>query len=319
MAEEAKPLKHLAFVHAGLAGGAACVEKAYSVGKGLVPTRVEPLVTKVEDVVRAYAAPVVASASDSAEKLLRSTDDYFNSPKADVVSELEARAAALEADSRKLREQREAIDGKMRDTEGQMRELLGQSPTLVRRLGDSAEALPQQPVESKGNAGGSSGVEGGNSARHRRHGRGPADASSLLLAGMGCLVVTFIRAFRGQSRQLSKACEQLRATQEQMVTKEQVLHLKEERSQLDKESKVGELSGQVVDAQRELAAARDMCQAAAGRLEQSMSDLSVTETELRAARTQLQHAGRDLTITRAQLEAAEGELGLTRSQNELMK
>ena len=45
----------------------------------------------------------------------------------------------------------------------------------------------------------------------------------------------------------------------------------------------------------------------------------MTETELRVARTQLQGAGRDLALTRVQLEATEGELGLTRSANELMK
>lgn len=49
------------------------------------------------------------------------------------------------------------------------------------------------------------------------------------------------------------------------------------------------------------------------------SDLSVTETELRVARTALSSASGDLSATTARLEAVQGELGLTRSENELMK
>ncbi|KXZ49721.1 hypothetical protein GPECTOR_20g578 [Gonium pectorale] len=60
---------------------------------------------------------------------------YFFSPKADVLKGLEEKASGLEADIKKLAEQRQAIDKKMADTEAQIRELLQQSPVLARRLG----------------------------------------------------------------------------------------------------------------------------------------------------------------------------------------
>ncbi|EFJ40257.1 hypothetical protein VOLCADRAFT_110092 [Volvox carteri f. nagariensis] len=60
---------------------------------------------------------------------------YFCSPKGEVLKELDEKAASIEADAKSLREQRDAIEKKMKDTEVQLRELIGQSPALVRRLG----------------------------------------------------------------------------------------------------------------------------------------------------------------------------------------
>ncbi|GLC44278.1 hypothetical protein PLESTB_000760300 [Pleodorina starrii] len=60
---------------------------------------------------------------------------YFCSPKPDVLKELDDKAAQMEGDAKSLREQREALDKKMKDTEAQLRELIGQSPALARRLG----------------------------------------------------------------------------------------------------------------------------------------------------------------------------------------
>ncbi|KAG2429553.1 hypothetical protein HXX76_010788 [Chlamydomonas incerta] len=60
---------------------------------------------------------------------------YFASPKADILKNLDDTVSQYESDSKKLKDQREAIDQKMKDTEAQIRELLAQSPTLVRRLG----------------------------------------------------------------------------------------------------------------------------------------------------------------------------------------
>ncbi|KAG2438283.1 hypothetical protein HYH02_010981 [Chlamydomonas schloesseri] len=158
-------------------------------------------------------------------------------------------------------------------------------------------------------------------SKRRRGGaaRRGLDPGALLLGAAGCLIAAGWRAFRKQQQQLSQACQQLKSAEERLAAKEKALEREvEERKQLQ-EQRAQELSQQVQDAQRELEAARDVCRAAANKLEQSMSDLSVTETELRAARTQLQSAGRDLALTRAQLEATEGELGLSRSANELMK
>lgn len=142
---------------------------------------------------------------------------------------------------------------------------------------------------------------------------------TLLLCGVGCLGAALLRAYRRQQRELTEACKQLRRAQEQLEQKEQALNIEAATREAEQERNVRQLSTQVSDAQRELAAVRDMCKQAAQRLEQSMSDLSVSETELRSARTQLHTAGRDLALARAKLEATEGELGLTRSQNELMK
>ncbi|GIL44173.1 hypothetical protein Vafri_1702 [Volvox africanus] len=60
---------------------------------------------------------------------------YFCSPKTEVLKELDEKVAQLDADSKSLREQRDTVEKKMKDTEAQLRELLGQSPALVRRLG----------------------------------------------------------------------------------------------------------------------------------------------------------------------------------------
>lgn len=60
---------------------------------------------------------------------------YFISPKADVIKELDDRVAASEADLAKVKEQRDAVDRQMRDTESQLRELIKAAPTLARRLG----------------------------------------------------------------------------------------------------------------------------------------------------------------------------------------
>lgn len=60
---------------------------------------------------------------------------YFCSPKAEVLRELDTKASQLDAEAKSLREQRDAIERKMKDTETQLRELLSQSPSLARRLG----------------------------------------------------------------------------------------------------------------------------------------------------------------------------------------
>jgi hypothetical protein len=80
MADDRK-LKRLAFVDAysqKLVSGASYVEGAYKKVRPLVPQPVQPLLTKVEDTMLAYAAPAVAKASDNAEKLLRVTDDQVS-------------------------------------------------------------------------------------------------------------------------------------------------------------------------------------------------------------------------------------------------
>ncbi|EFJ40258.1 hypothetical protein VOLCADRAFT_99950, partial [Volvox carteri f. nagariensis] len=112
---------------------------------------------------------------------------------------------------------------------------------------------------------------------------------------------------------------QLRSAQERLTAKEQALEQTEARRRTEQDARVAELSQQMADAQRELSTTREMCRQAALKVEQSMSGLSVMDTELRAARAQLKTASRDLALKHAQLEATEGELGLTRSQNELMK
>ncbi|EFJ40256.1 hypothetical protein VOLCADRAFT_108237 [Volvox carteri f. nagariensis] len=80
MADDRK-LKRLGFVDAythKLANGAAYVEGAYKKVKPLVPQQVQPFLAKVEDAVLAYTAPVVAKASDQAEKFLRITDEQVD-------------------------------------------------------------------------------------------------------------------------------------------------------------------------------------------------------------------------------------------------
>ncbi len=52
-----------------------------------------------------------------------------------MVKELDERVAASEADVAKIKEQRDAVDRQMRDTESQLRELIKAAPTLARRLG----------------------------------------------------------------------------------------------------------------------------------------------------------------------------------------
>ncbi len=72
-------LKRLGFVQQyakTVAGGAATVEQVYRERvRPLVPKQVEPYVVRAEDTVVAYAAPALAAASDTAEKLLKQTDE----------------------------------------------------------------------------------------------------------------------------------------------------------------------------------------------------------------------------------------------------
>ncbi|KAG2488775.1 hypothetical protein HYH03_012772 [Edaphochlamys debaryana] len=60
---------------------------------------------------------------------------YFCSPKAEMVQDLEGRLAALDAEAAKIKAARDAVDAKLKDTDNQLRELISQSPSLVRRLG----------------------------------------------------------------------------------------------------------------------------------------------------------------------------------------
>lgn len=60
---------------------------------------------------------------------------YFLAPTAAVLEELDSRVEAYDADIKKAKEQRDAIELKQKDTETQLRELISQSPTLARRLG----------------------------------------------------------------------------------------------------------------------------------------------------------------------------------------
>lgn len=62
---------------------------------------------------------------------------YLFAPKAEVLSELEGKSSSMQSDAENLRQQREAVELKMKETEGELREQLRQLPTnspLVRRL-----------------------------------------------------------------------------------------------------------------------------------------------------------------------------------------
>ncbi len=60
---------------------------------------------------------------------------YFLSPKTAVIQDLTTRADNVIADVGKVKEQREAIDQKQKDTEAQLRELISTTPEIARRFG----------------------------------------------------------------------------------------------------------------------------------------------------------------------------------------
>jgi hypothetical protein len=77
MSAEAK-LKHLQFVQdysKAASGAVTFAESVYSRAKSYTPSFAAPYVTKVEDTVVARAAPALATAADTAEKLLRAVDE----------------------------------------------------------------------------------------------------------------------------------------------------------------------------------------------------------------------------------------------------
>lgn len=78
MADEAAKLKRLQFVedYGKVAAGAAThVTALYERAKAVAPQFMGPYVSRVEDALLAYGAPALATASDTAEKLLRTADD----------------------------------------------------------------------------------------------------------------------------------------------------------------------------------------------------------------------------------------------------
>ena len=60
---------------------------------------------------------------------------YFLSPKTAIIQDLTTRAENLNADVAKVKEQREAIEQKQKDTEAQLRELISTTPEIARRFG----------------------------------------------------------------------------------------------------------------------------------------------------------------------------------------
>lgn len=73
-------LKRLAFVKDAAVNVASAGEQVYVLVRPFAPTFVEPLLTSVEDKVTAYGAPVVNTATDVGDKLLKSADsqvDYY--------------------------------------------------------------------------------------------------------------------------------------------------------------------------------------------------------------------------------------------------
>ena len=77
MSAEAK-LKHLQFVqdYSKAANGAVTfAESLYSRAKSFTPSFAAPYITTLEDTVVARAAPALATAADTAEKLLRTADE----------------------------------------------------------------------------------------------------------------------------------------------------------------------------------------------------------------------------------------------------
>lgn len=71
-------LKRLAFVNDAAVNVASAGEQVYVLVRPFAPTFVEPLLTSVEDKVQAYGAPVVNSATDVGDKLLKRADSQVD-------------------------------------------------------------------------------------------------------------------------------------------------------------------------------------------------------------------------------------------------